>query len=145
MTMTRITSHVLVLGWALVSTALLFAPPIGAVAQDVAGDEDEGVQEESSFEDFEKLVEGAEVSLGFFDLYMKEGRLYLAVPADRLGQEFLMDMRVARGIGALRAVCRYDAEHVRDGPDGPGETWGERSTCPTAAPLRCRIGRSGRG
>ena len=101
MTMTRITSHVLVLGWALASTALLLAPPIGAVAQDVVGDEDEGVQEESSFEDFEKLVEGAEVSLGFFDLYMKEGRLYLAVPADRLGQEFLMDMRVAQGIGAL--------------------------------------------
>ena len=101
MTMTRITSHVLVLGWALASTALLLAPPIGAVAQDVVGDEDEGIQEENSFEDFEKLVEGAEVSLGFFDLYMKEGRLYLAVPADRLGQEFLMDMRVAQGIGAL--------------------------------------------
>ncbi len=100
MTMTRITSHVSVLGWALASTALLLAPPIGAVAQDVVGDEDEGVQEENSFEDFEKLVEGAEVSLGFFDLYMKEGRLYLAVPADRLGQEFLMDMRVAQGIGA---------------------------------------------
>ena len=101
MTMTRITSHILVLGWALASTALLFTPPIGAVAQDVVGDEDEGVQEENSFEDFEKLVEGAEVSPGFFDLYMKGGRLYLAVPADRLGQEFLMDMRVARGIGAL--------------------------------------------
>jgi len=106
MTMRRITSHVLVLGWALASTALLLAPPIDAVAQDVdvdvAGDEDEAeeVQEENPFEDFEKLVEGAEVSLGFFDLYMKEGRLYLAVPADRLGQEFLMDMRVARGIGA---------------------------------------------
>ena len=85
----------------LVSTALLFAPPIGAVAQDVAGDEDEEVQEDNSFEDFEKLVEDAEVSPGFFDLYIKEGRLYLAVPADRLGQEFLMDMRVARGIGAL--------------------------------------------
>ena len=101
MTMTRMTSKMLVLGWALASTALLLAPPIGAVAQDVAGDEDEDVQEENSFEDFEKLVEGAEVSPGFFDLYMKEGRLYLAVPADRLGQEFLMDMRVARGIGAL--------------------------------------------
>ena len=101
MTMTRMTSNVLVLGWALASTALLFAPPIGAVAQDVAGDEDEEVQEENSFEDFEKLVEGAEISPGFFDLYMKEGRLYLAVRADRLGQEFLMDMRVAQGIGAL--------------------------------------------
>ena len=104
MTIRRVTSHVLVLGWALAATALLLAPPIGAVAQDVdvAGDEDEAeeVQEENRFRDFERLVEGAEVSPGFFDLYMKEGRLYLAVPADRLGQEFLMDMRVARGIGA---------------------------------------------
>ena len=50
MTMTRITSHVSVLGWALASTALLLSPPIGAVAQDVVGDEDEGVQEENSFE-----------------------------------------------------------------------------------------------
>ena len=82
--------------------AVLLVPPIGAVAQDVAGDEDEAeeVQEENRFRDFERLVEGAEVSPGFFDLYMKEGRLYLAVPADRLGQEFLMDMRVAQGIGA---------------------------------------------
>ena len=106
MTMRRVSSHVLALGWALASTALLLAPPIAAVAQDVdvdvAGDEDEAkeVEEENLFRDFERLVEGAEMSPGFFDLYMKEGRLYLAVPADRLGQEFLMDMRVARGIGA---------------------------------------------
>ncbi len=100
MTMTRMTSHVLVLAWALASTALLLAPPIGAVAQDVDADVEEQAQEENPFEDFEKLVEGAEVSPGFFDLYTKEGRLYLAVPADRLGQDFLMDMRVAQGIGA---------------------------------------------
>ena len=102
MMMTRITRHVLVLGWALASTALLLAPPIGAMGQDVDVDvdEEEEAQEENSFEDFEKLVEGAEVSPGFFDLYTKEGRLYLAVPADRLGQDFLMDMRVAQGIGA---------------------------------------------
>ena len=101
MTMRRMTSQVLVLGWALASTALLLAPPIGAVAQDVDVDADveDEAQEENLFEDFEKLVEGAEVSPGFFDLYTKEGRLYLAVPADRLGHDFLMDMRVARGIG----------------------------------------------
>jgi len=100
--MKRMTSHVLVLGGALVSMALLLAPPIDVVAQDVDVADEEEVQEENPFEDFEKLVEGAEVSLGFFDLYTKEGRLYLAVPPDRLGQEFLMDMRVARGIGAAR-------------------------------------------
>ena len=89
-------SHVLALTVA--STPFVIALPLGAVAQDVV--EEEEAQDENPFEDFEKLVEGAEISLGFFDLYTKEGRLYLAVPADRLGQDFLMDMRVAQGIGA---------------------------------------------
>ncbi len=96
MTTRRVMSHVLALTVA--STAFVIALPLGAVAQDVV--EEEEAQDENPFEDFEKLVEGAEVSLGFFDLYTKEGRLYLAVPADRLGQDFLMDMRVAQGIGA---------------------------------------------
>jgi hypothetical protein len=95
-------SHVL--AWTLLAVAL----PLGAVAQDVEEDvpeeeevqEDEEVQEENLFRDFERLAEGAEVSHGFFDLYLKKGRLYLAVPADRLDQEFLMDSRIARGIGA---------------------------------------------
>ena len=106
----RVLSHFLALTVA--STALVIALPLGAVAQDVvepeeteeaeAQEEEEAEEEEDPFEDFEKLVEGAEVSLGFFDLYTKEGSLYLAVPTDRLGQDFLMDMRVARGIGAAR-------------------------------------------
>ena len=96
MTTRRVMSHVLALTVA--STAFVIALPLGAVAQDVV--EEEEAQDENPFEDFEKLVEGAEISPGFFDLYTKEGRLYLAVPADRLGQDFLMDMRVAQGIGA---------------------------------------------
>ena len=102
----RVMSHVLALTVA--STAFVIAPPMGALAQDVVEEEavdEEAVEEQEAqdddpFEDFEKLVEDAEVSLGFFDLYTKEGSLYLAVPADRLGQDFLMDTRVARGIGA---------------------------------------------
>ena len=100
MTMPRRTSHVFV--WTVFAIAL----PIGAVAQDVTQDVteeeevQEQVQEENPYRDFERLVEGAEVSPGFFDLYLKEGRLYLAVPTDRLGQDFLMDARIARGIGA---------------------------------------------
>ena len=106
MTTRRVMSHVL--AFTVVSTAFLFALPVVAVAQDVVDQEEveeeeaqeEEAPEENPFEDFERLVEGAEVSPGFFDLYTKEGRLYLAVPADRLGQDFLMDMRVARGVGA---------------------------------------------
>jgi hypothetical protein len=90
----------------MISAAFLITPPLSALAQDTAEEEEdqeedqEEVQEENPFRDFERLVEGAEVSPGFFDLYTKEGRLYLAVPEDRLGQDFLMDMRIARGIGA---------------------------------------------
>ncbi len=91
MTTRRLKRHVLAL--AMISAAFVIAPPFRVMAQDEA-------QEENPFEDFEELVEGAEVSPGFFDLYTKEGRLYLAVPKDRLGQDFLMDMRVARGVGA---------------------------------------------
>ena len=101
MTTRRGKSHVLAL--AMASTAFVIAPPVTALAQDVVeveAEEEEEVQEEEGFEDFERLVEGAEVWPGFFDLYTKAGRLYLAVPTDRLGQDFLMDMRVARGIGA---------------------------------------------
>ena len=105
MTTRRVKMHVLAL--AIASTAFVMILPMGALAQDVvvaeedAFDDEEG-QEERLFKDFDRLLDGAEVSLGFFDLYSKEGSLYLAVPADRLGQDFLMDMRVARGIGAAR-------------------------------------------
>ncbi|MED5564132.1 MAG: DUF5118 domain-containing protein, partial [Gemmatimonadota bacterium] len=100
--MIRVASHVL----ALAATAAVIALPTGTAAQDtlaveVEVEEDrEEAEEENLFRDFERLVRGAEVSPGFFDLYTKAGRLYLAVPADRLGQEFLMDTRVAQGIGA---------------------------------------------
>ncbi len=98
MTMRKVARHVL----AFAASALVIALPMGTAAQarDTVDVEEEEVPEENRFRDFERLVDGAEVSPGFFDLYTKEGRLYLAVPADRLGQEFLMDMRVARGIGA---------------------------------------------
>ena len=108
MTTSRGKRHVLALVMA--STAFVIAPPLSALVQDAAQDtvqdtvqeavDEEEVREENPFRDFERLVEGAEVSPGFFDLYTKEGRLYLAVPADRLGEEFLMDTRIARGIGA---------------------------------------------
>ena len=38
---------------------------------------------------------------GFFDTYLskKDDKLYIAVPKDRLGQEFLLQAQIARGIG----------------------------------------------
>ena len=86
--------------WTGLGLALALALPAGLLAQEEGGGEETEDQEESPFADFEKLVDGAETFTGFFDLYTKEGKLYLAVPQERLGQDFLMDYRVAQGIGA---------------------------------------------
>jgi len=68
----------------------LLAPPL--VAQDD--------EPENPFTDFEEITEGAEHMPGFFDLYTKEGKLWMAVAPDMLGEGFLLDTRVAQGIGA---------------------------------------------
>jgi hypothetical protein len=49
---------------------------------------------------FADLVSGAVHRPGFFDTYEKGDNLYLVVPRDRLGQDFLMAYEIARGIGA---------------------------------------------
>lgn len=36
---------------------------------------------------------------GFFEIYQKGDQLYLVVPRQQLGQEFLLHARIARGIG----------------------------------------------
>ncbi len=44
---------------------------------------------------------GATKLEGYFDLYQKaDGRLFMAVPTRRLGEQFLFEAKVARGIGA---------------------------------------------
>jgi hypothetical protein len=49
---------------------------------------------------FEAVVRDAVHREGFFDTYEKGEQLFLAVPADRLGEEFLLTFKVAQGIGA---------------------------------------------
>ncbi len=50
---------------------------------------------------FERLVGEATQLEGFFDLYRTDDeKLYMAVPAARLGEDFLMEFKVARGVGA---------------------------------------------
>ena len=84
MTMRKVARHVS----AFAATVLVIALPTGTAAQDRdtvdVEEEEEEVREENRFRDFERLADGAEFSPGFFDLYTKEGRLYLAVPEDRL-------------------------------------------------------------
>lgn len=49
---------------------------------------------------FAELIRGAEAYEGLFDLYAKDDKLYMAVPVSRLGQELLLEYKVARGVGA---------------------------------------------
>jgi hypothetical protein len=49
---------------------------------------------------FTRLTAGAEKQTGFFDVYRKDDKLYMAVPVDRLNQDFLLNYQIARGIGA---------------------------------------------
>ncbi|MEN8374782.1 MAG: zinc-dependent metalloprotease [Gemmatimonadota bacterium] len=78
---------------ATLALAVMLAAPAVAVAQKDGDGEEEK-------DPFEKLVDGAEHIEGYFDMYRKDGKLYLAVMPEQLDQDFLMDMRVAQGIGA---------------------------------------------
>ncbi|HEX5076810.1 MAG TPA: zinc-dependent metalloprotease [Gemmatimonadaceae bacterium] len=49
---------------------------------------------------FAEVTKGAEVRTGFFDTYEKDDKLWIAVPKERLGKDFLMEMKLAQGIGA---------------------------------------------
>jgi hypothetical protein len=49
---------------------------------------------------FAELTRGAERIEGYFDFYQKGEQLFLAVPAERLGEEFLLVSKISRGIGA---------------------------------------------
>ncbi len=50
-------------------------------------------------EAFQDLTRGAVLQRGFFDLYQKQGRVYMAVPSSRLEQDFLLGFQIAQGIG----------------------------------------------
>src|SRR5688572_16162458 len=49
---------------------------------------------------FAEVTRGAEHRPGFFDTYEKDDKVWIAVPRERLGQDFLMEMKLAQGIGA---------------------------------------------
>jgi hypothetical protein len=49
---------------------------------------------------FAEVTRGAELKPGFFDTYEKDDKVWIAVPTDRLGKDFLMEMKLAQGIGA---------------------------------------------
>ncbi|MFW6193173.1 MAG: zinc-dependent metalloprotease, partial [Gemmatimonadota bacterium] len=65
-----------------------------------AGDREADQEKAGDYEDFDDLVADAEAHEGFLDLYVDDDRLFVAVPRDRLGEDFLMEYKIARGAGA---------------------------------------------
>ncbi len=49
---------------------------------------------------FERLIDGAEKIEGFLTFYKKDDKLYLALTEDQLDREFILNYKIARGIGA---------------------------------------------
>lgn len=66
-----------------------------AIAQQGGNDE-----EADSTDTFAELIEGTTHQSGFIDTYTKDGKLYMAIPKDKLDREFLMNHEIARGIGS---------------------------------------------
>ncbi len=65
-----------------------------------AEDQESEKEEKGPYKDFEELTENAVVREGFFDTYQKADKLYMAIPQERLGEEFLLAFQIAQGIGA---------------------------------------------
>ncbi|MEX0609530.1 MAG: zinc-dependent metalloprotease [Balneolaceae bacterium] len=60
-----------------------------------------GKKEAEKKEDkFAELIKDATKVEGFFDLYQKEDQLYMAIEEEELGNDFLMNFELARGIGS---------------------------------------------
>lgn len=57
-------------------------------------------EEADSTDNFAELIEGTTHQSGFIDTYTKDGKLYMAIPKDKLGREFLMNYEIAQGIGS---------------------------------------------
>lgn len=78
----------------------LACAPAAAKSRPVAPAQPQQQAAKSPYKKFSELTEGATAREGFFDTYEKDGKLYLAVPAARLGGEFLLTTEIAQGIGA---------------------------------------------
>lgn len=83
---------------ALVCTMALFQACAGS--QQATSDQQEAASEEETANKYEEITSEAERHEGYFDLYRKDGELYIAIPEDQLNEQFLMNFELARGIGS---------------------------------------------
>jgi hypothetical protein len=96
--MTRL--FVPVLALALAGTAAGQTPPAGQARPAGAAPARDSAAAPGSFKKFADLIKGATQRTGYFETYEKGENLYLVIPRDRLGQDFLIEMKIAQGIGA---------------------------------------------
>jgi hypothetical protein len=91
---------VFALALALLSPSAAFAGKSKrAQKTDSGGTEEQAKQKKGPFKDWDEVTEEAEKQEGFFDVYTKDGKVMLAVPEDRLEEQFLMNFEIAEGIG----------------------------------------------
>lgn len=80
----------------LLSAVLLFSAC--STTQQAAKKNGDSAQKTQS--EYDKITKDAQKYDGYFDLYQKDGELYLSVKEDDLNQPFLMNFELARGIGS---------------------------------------------
>lgn len=56
--------------------------------------------DEDSGDKFTELIKDAEKHEGFFDIYRKDGKLFMAISEEDLDKEFLMNFEISQGIGS---------------------------------------------
>ena len=79
----------------------LFASPGSTQERQGGGEaEQDTTKQKDPFEKFKTLTKDAIHRDGFFETYEKDGHLYLVVPQERLGETFLLNFEIARGIGS---------------------------------------------
>ncbi len=59
-----------------------------------------GNDTEEKKDKYAELISDAEKYEGFFDLYRKDGKLYMAISEDDLNKDFLMNFEISQGIGS---------------------------------------------
>src|SRR5215469_11032237 len=97
---------------------LLVVLPLAALTLGLFGHaEQQAAKDHSSdsakkFEDFDKLVKGAEESNGLFKLYHKDEHLYAEIKPDQLDKPFLCPIAIARGAGLGGYTLNFDEQWV---------------------------------
>ncbi len=83
-----------------VPTASALAAKKAKKAEDAQSTQkEEGNKKKGTFKEFSEVTEDATLLEGFFDVYQKPDQLLLAVPENRLGEDFLMSFTLAQGVG----------------------------------------------